>query len=305
MPTIEMIPVDLIDPHPHNPRWGLGQLDELAESIKAQGIQQNLLLVPNPDAPDRYRAVIGHRRLAASKLAGLTEVPAIVNPRLTDSEQHYLMLLENCQRQDLSPVEEAAGYQDLLDLGVGVRQIAAKTGRNEKTVTARLRLMKLPDAAREKVHLHQATLEDAAEMDRFVGYPELLAKLTDAIGTNNWRWRLDDAKRELRVGELRKSISAELRKLGIKHHTRDGYAYAEYRPVARITSPGDLDRAKKDGIPEGTVYINNYSGIELIRPTTDEERAESSSQKTERDAHGEALEAEAVAAAKLRDDFHP
>lgn len=197
MPEIRMIPVDLIDPHPHNPRRDLGDLTELADSIMAHGIRQNLLLVPmHPDWPCedpdylsdgddgreycaacdtndrpsniRYRAVIGHRRLSAARLAGLSEVPAVVDYMLTEAQQLELMLLENIQRADLSPVEEAEGYQQLLDLGVKVRAIAKATGRAEKTVTGRLRLLALPDKVREQVHTGQATLEDAAQLQRFV-----------------------------------------------------------------------------------------------------------------------------------------
>lgn len=109
---IEFVPVDLIDPHPHNPRRDLGDLTELAESIKSQGIRQNLLLVPQHDQRDvshtgRYTAVIGHRRLAAAQLAQLEDVPCVIDEQLTEAQQIELMLLENIQRNDLSPMEEA------------------------------------------------------------------------------------------------------------------------------------------------------------------------------------------------------
>lgn len=319
--TLQLIPVDQIDPHPQNPRRDLGDLTELVESIREQGIRQNLLLVPHDDdlagyradgdtggahAPQRYRAVIGHRRLRAAQLAGLVAVPAVVDPSLTDADQMELMLLENVQRTNLSPMEEAEGYQGLLDLGVKVREIARRTGRNEKTVTARIRLMKLPAQTREKVHLHQATLEDAADMAAFTGHPKLLAKLDGAIGTSNWRWVLEDAKRERRTEEVRKILTAELKKLGIPHHTSDGYAYDDYRSVAHLSAVKDLDKAKQAGIPEGTVYIRNYSGLELIRPTTEDERSGKSSRdaKWEADqAHRAAIDAEGEAAAELRSQF--
>jgi len=92
MPEIRLIPVDLIDPHPHNPRRDLGDLTELAASIKAHGIRQNLLLTPWGEE-GRYRAVIGHRRLSAARLAGLTEVPAAVDDSLSAEGQLELMLL--------------------------------------------------------------------------------------------------------------------------------------------------------------------------------------------------------------------
>lgn len=208
MNDITLIPTDLIDPHPHNPRRDIGDLTELVDSILAQGIRQNLLVVPaGSDAvtieagrATRFRAVIGHRRLAAAKLAGLAEVPAVVDPHLGEAEQLELMLVENLQRQDLSPIEEAKGYQDLLDLGIKVREIVKTTGRAEKTITGRLRLLALPDAARERVHEGQASLKDAAEMQWVVENADpkkdkkLLKELGEALGTHNFAWKAQTAR---------------------------------------------------------------------------------------------------------------
>lgn len=140
MSEITMVPVTQIDPHPHNPRRDLGDLTELARSIKAHGIRQGLLLVPQgePEYEDagpglglrptwsRYTLVIGHRRHAAAAKAGLAAVPAVIDRDLSEADQIELMLLENIQRSDLSPIEEAEGYQQLLDLDVPVATIARK-----------------------------------------------------------------------------------------------------------------------------------------------------------------------------------
>lgn len=196
--TIQMIPVDLIDPHPHNPRHDIADLGELVKSIKAQGIRQNLLLVAQPArpiGPARYTAVIGHRRLAAAKKAGLKEVPAVV-AELTDAEQLELMLVENCQRMDLTVIEEAEGYQGLLDLGLTTATIARKTGRAEKAIQGRVKLLALPDDARAKVQKGQATLEDAAKVAEFEDDPDTMAKLSADLGTHNFEWRISEAKRE-------------------------------------------------------------------------------------------------------------
>nr|DAJ93575.1 MAG TPA: chromosome partitioning protein [Caudoviricetes sp.] len=98
METIKQISIELIDPHPENPRKNLGNLTELAESIKANGIMQNLTVVPKDDG--RYMAVIGHRRLAAAKLAGLETVPCAVDRELQNIEkqkkkQQWIDYLEN------------------------------------------------------------------------------------------------------------------------------------------------------------------------------------------------------------------
>ena len=124
---VVMLETALIDPNPANPRRDVGDVGELADSIRAQGIRQNLLVVPAPEG--RFTLVIGHRRLAAAKLAGLERVPAVV-AELDEREQRELMLVENSQRTDLTVVEEADGYQGLLDLGSSVEEAARKTGRS-------------------------------------------------------------------------------------------------------------------------------------------------------------------------------
>ena len=184
MSTFQDIDIDLIDPHPGNPRHDVGDVTELADSIRSQGIRQNLLLVPHPDVQGRYRVIIGHRRLAAARVAGLDTVPAVVDVTLTEQHQLELMLVENLQRVDLTPVEEAEGYQAMLDLGVGAREISRRTGRSEKTVTGRLRLLTLPEPARAAVHQGQATLLDAAELIQFEDDPETQAELAGLLGTS-------------------------------------------------------------------------------------------------------------------------
>lgn len=165
-PVSTAVPMSLtsLRPHPANPRRDLGDLSELADSIRAHGVRQNLLVVPDPDEQGAYRVVIGNRRAEAAQLAGVDSVPVVVDRTLTPAQQLELMLLENIQRTDLTPVEEADGYQGLLDLGLDEKEIAKRTGRSRSTVAARLRLRSLPEPAREKVHAHQATLDDAERL---------------------------------------------------------------------------------------------------------------------------------------------
>ena len=317
---LEFVPVDLIDPHPSNPRRDLGDLTELADSIRAQGIRQPLLLVQRAcaecdarglspcthDLGDRYMVVIGHRRLAAAKMAELQDVPCTIDPSLSQAQQVELMLLENIQRTDLSPVEEAEGYQELLDLGVKVREIAKTTGRNEKTITARIRLLKLPDQAREKVHLHQATLEDAAKLDALVGNASQLKKAAAALGTPNFRWVIQEARDEVHRATVKKEIKALLKKLSVAHHTSDAYAHNDFRQVTKLARAADVDKAVKAGLPDGTVWIDSYSSLVLIRPTTDAERAQVSQTEDEREkrrAFDDQIARDGQIAFQLRDEF--
>ena len=107
MNNVQNIPVDLIDPHPHNPRRILGDLSELAASIREAGVLQNLTLIPQPDNPERYWPVMGHRRHAAALLAELEDVPAVVRHDIPLGDQVAMMIAENVHRNDLL---EQLGY---------------------------------------------------------------------------------------------------------------------------------------------------------------------------------------------------
>lgn len=326
-PSIQMVPVDLIDPHPHNPRRDLGDLTELAASIKAQGIQQNLVLVRSVTNRYMTRAeqaafygheltvlsaaftvVIGHRRLAAAKLAGLTEVPAIIQPEtmITPSAQIELMLLENVQRQDLSPVEEAEGYQELLDLGVKVRAIAKATGRAEKTVTARLRLMSLPDDARQKVHRHEATLEDAGKLQALEDRPDLYAKAAAKLGTENFAWTLRQALDARKRDMERAPLLARLAELGVQPIT-DDERKRQHDALFGVTTVAELDAAVlPDDLTEVRYIIHEYDERVFLRRLTVRDETAEAARKAEREsvnAEHERIQAEAAAMFALRDEW--
>ncbi|MBE6671614.1 MAG: ParB/RepB/Spo0J family partition protein, partial [Ruminococcaceae bacterium] len=127
-------------PHPDNPRKELGDISELAESIKAKGIMQNLTVVSREEGG--YTVIIGHRRTAAAKAAGLSSAPCIIAD-MTPAEQVQTMLLENMQRSDLTVYEQAQGFQMMMDLGDTVDGIAEKTGFSKKTVRRRLKMAEL------------------------------------------------------------------------------------------------------------------------------------------------------------------
>lgn len=160
METLKQISIALIDPHPENPRKNLGDLTELAESIKTNGIMQNLTVVPKDDG--RYMAVIGHRRLAAAKLAGLETVPCAVVD-MDRKTQLSTMLLENMQRSELSYIEQADGFQLMLDLGETVESISEMSGFSKETVKHRLEIAKLD---KNNILDSDLTLEDFAYLEK-------------------------------------------------------------------------------------------------------------------------------------------
>ena len=163
---LKNIEIRKIHSHPDNPRKDLGDINELAESIRANGVMQNLTVVERADG--EYTVIIGHRRLAASLKAGLDVVPCAV-VKMDEKEQQSTMLVENMQRSDLTVYEQAQGFQMMLDLGSTEDEIAEKTGFSKQTVKHRINLAKLdPDILKEKNadENFQMTLKDMYELEK-------------------------------------------------------------------------------------------------------------------------------------------
>lgn len=210
--AIVMLDVNLIDPNPANPRRDVGDVSELADSIRAQGIRQNLLVTSTPQG--RYMLVIGHRRLAAAKLAGLSRVPAVVAD-LSEREQRELMLVENSQRSDLTVIEEADGYQGLLDLGVSVDEAAQRTGRSVSLVRRRLKIASIGENARGKTGNAQLSIDDWETIADFDRYPDLQERLAEAAGGKNWNMAVKNARQERTWRDWLDAARAELERMGI------------------------------------------------------------------------------------------
>jgi len=146
-PSVEAVDVDLIVPNPHQPRASLGEesLRELAESIREHGMLQPLLVsrTQDPGGALTYQLIAGERRLQAAKMAGLEKVPVVVKEIASD-QLLELALVENLQRADLNPLEEAGAYRRLHeDFGLTQEQIAARVGRSRTAVANSLRLLGL------------------------------------------------------------------------------------------------------------------------------------------------------------------
>ena len=142
---LESLPVDAIAPNPHQPRSHFDEesLAELAASIQQVGVLVPILVRP---AGDTYELVAGERRWRAARRAGLTVIPAIVRTT-ADSDSMEQALIENLHRQDLTPLEEAAAYQQLVEThGMTHEQVAGRVGKSRSAVTNTLRLMSLPPA---------------------------------------------------------------------------------------------------------------------------------------------------------------
>lgn len=193
-----------LQPHPKNVRREVGDITELADSIRAQGIMQNLLVVPAPgheDELDLFWVVIGNRRLAAAEAANVEKLPCTIALGLTEQEQIELMLVENLQRRDLTPVEEAQAYEQLtLDFGLSAEQIAEKTGVSASTIRRRLKIKEL-DQEEIGRKSFQLSLTDYANLERIKDVSRRNAVLGAALSSENLRYLADREVAEEKVKE--------------------------------------------------------------------------------------------------------
>lgn len=140
-----LLPLEKLKPNPHQPRKSFSEeaLRELADSIKARGVLQPIL-VEEADGGN-YLVIAGERRLRAAGIAGLSEVPVIVRS-FSEEEKLEIALIENIQREDLNPVEEALAYRSLMDASHASQdEIAGRLGKNRSTIANSVRLLKLPE----------------------------------------------------------------------------------------------------------------------------------------------------------------
>ena len=145
------IPLEKLNANPGQPRktFDTGELEELAQSIRQQGIIQPILAEDNGDG--NYTIIAGERRARAARLAGLSEVPVILR-KYSEEKRMEVSLIENIQRSNLNPIEEAAAYRELMELrGLSQDEVAGRVGKNRATVANALRLLKLPREMQESI----------------------------------------------------------------------------------------------------------------------------------------------------------
>ncbi len=155
-----------IEPHPANVRGDLGDLGELADSIRVQGILQPIVVQPKPGTSGRYVILAGHRRYAAARLAGLAEVPVVIRENAGPARAIEVMLVENCQRTDLGAVDKAEAMAALRNHGYTATKIARAVGCSVPAVAYYLSLLDLDAASLERVRAGQVSAADAVQAVR-------------------------------------------------------------------------------------------------------------------------------------------
>ena len=177
---VRIVPVDRIDSNPQQPRLAFNQetLDELAASIREHGVLQPILV--RPSGVNRYQLVAGERRWRASKQAGLETIPALIE-EIDDDTALEISIIENLQREDISPLDEAAMYDRMVrEHGYSIRKLADKLGKDKGYLENRLRLADAPPEIRELVSLRKDTLSHAYELMK-VDDPKKRRRLADQV----------------------------------------------------------------------------------------------------------------------------
>lgn len=265
-----------IRPSPTNPRRAFNGIDELAESIKAQGILQELLV--RPIAHDDYEVeiVFGERRFRAAKAAGLTSVSVQVR-ELGDKEAHELQMIENVQREDLTILEEADGYQALVDRhGYTVDQIVERTGKTRATIYARLKLASLTKDAREALESGRMVASTALLVARVPaalqgralklvardGEPRSAREAMDVL-QSKLMVRLREAKFDTSIDDLVPLVGSCFTCPSRVGNDRDSYPFTEIEDADVCTNPLCFGR-KTDALYELRVDGARQAGYKIF-----------------------------------------
>lgn len=285
---ITNVAITKLHPHPQNPRKELGDLVELAESIKARGVLQNLTVVPidAANADTDYTVIIGHRRLAASQMAGLTELPCSITD-MDQKTQIATMLLENIQRSDLTVYEQAQGFQMMLDLGETVSDISKQTGFSDSTVRRRVRLLELDKDKFAQSVERGATFADYDALSKIKDI-KTRNKVLDKIGTENFAWELKSALSSEARAENKAAIIATLETFAVKIKDDEtaNYQYAEY-----ISLDSTEFEVPDDAGSEKYFYTDGSHSMRLYKERQVQEKPEKSQEEIEREEKLKSLKA--------------
>lgn len=270
---ISFIERKMLHPHPENPRKDLGDLEELRESIRENGIMQNLTVVPDWD-DDGYKILIGHRRFAASE-GIINLLPCVIVPDLSPREQVGIMLAENMQRSDLTFIEQAHGFQLMMDLGDTVENISKKTGFSKQTVKHRLEIGKLDKGAIEKAQKNfQLSISDFIELEKVKDLEERNKILEESQSSEDLQSEIDYYLRDQRCEENKKKYVELFNELGWKEASDRWFNFGSKWDHVSGLGYYSFDDFKPDEIREaakkvkGEIYysnLNNSNSVNFAR----------------------------------------
>lgn len=305
-----------IYPHPDNPRKDLGDLTKLSKSIKANGIMQNLTVIPGHKMTDEewlelerkykenqseelrnvmnarwmdsgYTLIIGHRRHAAAKEAGLAELPCRIVKDLSYREQVAIMLEENMQRNDLTILEQAQGFQMMLDLGETEDSIAEKTGFSKTTIKRRLNIAKLdPELVKKKTDdtSFQLSLSDLYALEQIEDIETRNKVLNDASNHDQVIWKAKRAAEEEKRTKRQDKLIPILEGLGVKKASKK-IEIAIHSSKWKTVKEFDLNKNIPDNVSlKGKeLYWLRYCGYIRVIKKNDQKEAKKSKYELQRE----------------------
>ena len=267
------LPVRSLIPHPENPRKDLGDLTEMSESIKKNGVLQNLTVIPKDiDGNDcncnnafKYMVIIGHRRLAAAEAAGVDQVPCRIVEGMTHDEQLLTMLEENMQRSDLTIYDQAQGFQMMLDLGQTVEDIEEKSGFSKTTIYHRLNIAKLDKEtlkAKQDSDSFQLNITDLIELEKVKDVEKRNHILKTARNSSELKYLASSTAKEEDKNEKIGKIIAILEALGIKELPKEvNYWSCNKRYNIPVEEYGNVEIDVVEG--EELYYRQDWNGVSV------------------------------------------
>jgi len=245
------IPISQIQPNPFQPRktFNEASIDELARSVREHGIVQPLVVTR---AGDKYKLIAGERRFRAAQKAGLTTVPVLIKEMMAEGDALQIALIENIQREDLNPIEEAMAYHQLHDdFQLTQEEISRRVGKERSTVANFLRLLKLPDPVKKLLASGQLSMGHARAL-LAIESPKKQEQLADRVVRKN----LNVRQTEMLASESSPK-TAEKKEKEKDVFTRD----AEDKLQRTLRTKVEIDRRRRGGV----IHIRYGSEDELIR----------------------------------------
>lgn len=244
---IRNLSIDKLFAHPENPRKDLGDLTELSESIRENGIMQNLTVVPKEDgAEDEYTIIIGHRRCEAARMAGITELPCKIVSGLTRAEILSIMLCENMQRADITPEEQGHTFNQLLLCGMTEDDIAKKTGFSKRTVAHRINISKLSEKAVSKAsEAFQLSMMDYIALEQIKSIDKRNEVLSKATSSSDLQYKAKSMANQEAHEEEMKAFTDQFNELNIKPAPK---SYCSYNGKWKTLCTIDMEKDKPEDI---------------------------------------------------------
>ena len=304
---IKLINPSLIDPHPDNPRKNIGDVTDLAASIKANGLLSPLSVVPNGS---RFRVIAGHRRLMACKQAGTGAGPCFVLD-LDPLQQLEAMITENCQREQLTALEEADAIQGMLDLGATTASVAHRLGRSADYVRDRAKAASIDNEVRAtRDDFGQISICQLVAIARYDGQPDRQKKLAQAAGTSNFDYILRNIERDDRDRQWIESVAALLVEsdsgINLIPDPEKPYSDPEWRYSGCMfpstgTPEETIEKIREQNPAAVSIHMEQGSLWTRRDKTADAEKeARRAAEQAEREARRHALEEYAAASADKR-----